>query len=307
MPNTKFCHGISDISDSYTGFLIDTWGVLHTNEALIDGAVECLKELRARKKFVILLSNTEARADQSSDFLKKIGLTDGLYDAIMTSGELAYQGFKTKNETGFENLGDQCFLIGGTRTEQFLKSIPIDVVSDVQDASFLMIGGWDHLDTNVAQYDDVLRQCVRKRLKAICINPDSRSLFGTNYITGTGQIARRYQEFGGVVQYIGKPYKPIYYQCIKILHQNDIYPGQTVMVGDSMAHDILGASMMNMDTCLVRNGMHASAFKNATTPADVNKMLNILIAQYNQVRPTYLVDRLKWGRALPDRKHKRKS
>ena len=37
-----------------------------------------------------------------------------------------------------------------------------------------------------------------------------------------------------------------------------------------------------------------------------SRALNILILQYNNVRPTYLVDRLKWGRALPDRKHKKR-
>lgn len=62
MPNTKFCHGISDISDSYTGFIIDTWGVLHDSERVFDGAMECLKELKARKKFVLLMSNSELDA-----------------------------------------------------------------------------------------------------------------------------------------------------------------------------------------------------------------------------------------------------
>ncbi len=79
------------------------------------------------------------------------------------------------------------------------------------------------------------------------------------------------------------------------------------MIGDSMAHDIIGAIMVNMDTCLIKNGMHAPVFKNAATPADVNKILNMLVMQFNNIRPTYLVDRLKWGKALPDRKHRRKS
>ena len=105
---------------------------------------------------------------------------------------------------------------------------------------------------------------------------------------------------------IGKPYKPMFHHCIKILHQNDIYPGQTVMIGDSMAHDIIGASLVNMDTCLVKNGMHGPTFKNAATPADVNKFLNMIVAQFNNIRPTYLVDRLKWGKALPDRKHRKR-
>ncbi|HEY8190861.1 MAG TPA: HAD hydrolase-like protein, partial [Alphaproteobacteria bacterium] len=77
-------------------------------------------------------------------------------------------------------------------------------------------------------------------------------------------------------------------------------------VGDTMAHDIVGAASVDMDTCLVKNGLHYGAFKACHTAGDVDKALNTLTLQYNNVRPTYLVDRLKWGKALPDRKHKKR-
>lgn len=306
MANTKFCQGISDISDSYTGFIIDTWGVLHDSERVFDGAVECLKELKARKKFVLLMSNSELRSSQMGEYLKKMGLPDGLYSEILTSGELLAQGLATQKDGVFEGLGKTCYLIGGDRTRTFLKEIGIEIASTVVDASFVLISGWDTLEKEPASYEETLREIVRRRLKTLCIHPDSRALLGSNYKTGTTQISRRIQELGGVVHMIGKPYKPIYHHCIHILHRNDIYPGQTVMIGDTMAHDITGASLVNMDTCLVRSGMHAPIFKNATTPADVNKALNMLIAQFNHIRPTYLVDKLKWGKALPDRKHRKR-
>jgi HAD superfamily hydrolase (TIGR01459 family) len=271
---------------------------------------DTLKELKNRKKFIILLSNTDEKADESAIRLKDMGLNSAHYDAIVTSGEMAWQGLNglltDPREDVFKNLGPNCYLVGGARTKKFLENAPVEIVSSPVDANFMLISGWDNLEHPVPYYDDILRECVRKRLKAICLHPDSRALMGSNYTTASGQVAARYQEFGGVVHYIGKPYKPIFYQCIKILHKNDIYPGQTVMIGDTMAHDILGATLVNMDTCLIKNGMHSQAFKNATTPADVNKYLNMLVAQYNNVRPTYLVDRFKWGKALPDRKHKKR-
>ena len=58
MRTTKFLQGISDISDSYTGFIIDTWGVLHNGKDVYEGAIDCLRELKARKKFILILSNT---------------------------------------------------------------------------------------------------------------------------------------------------------------------------------------------------------------------------------------------------------
>ncbi|MCB1558667.1 MAG: TIGR01459 family HAD-type hydrolase [Alphaproteobacteria bacterium] len=307
MPNTKFCQGISDISDSYTGFIIDTWGVLHDSEKVFEGAIECLKELNNRKKFILLMSNSELRADQMAENLKKMGLPDGLYSQILTTGELLYHGIKEQKDSVFEGLGQSCYLIGGDRTRAFLKEASVDVVNHLEDASFLMVSGWDNLEGEVADYEDKLREAIRRRLKIICVNPDSRALLGTNYKTKTIQISRRIQELGGVVQMIGKPYKPIFHHAIHILHRNDIYPGQTVMIGDTMAHDITGATLVNMDTCLVRSGMHAPVFKNAGTPAEVNKVLMMLVNQYNNIRPTYLVDRLKWGKALPDRKHKKRA
>jgi HAD superfamily hydrolase (TIGR01459 family) len=306
MANTKFCQGISDISDSYTGFIIDTWGVLHDGEKVFEQAIECLKELKTRNKFVLLMSNSELCAKDTAAELKRLGLPEGLYSDILTSGELLKQGIEKQADGVFMGLGKSCYLIGGDRSRAFLKGTPIEIVDDIENATFLLISGWDALASDVSAYEDVLRAAVRKRIKVLCVNPDGRAMQEISYSSGAALIAKRLQELGGVVQMIGKPYKPIYHHAIKILHQNDIYPGQTVMIGDSMGHDIIGATLVNMDTCLVKNGLHQGVFKVADSPAAVNKTLNLLISQFNSIRPSYLVDRLKWGKALPDRKHRKR-
>lgn len=306
MPTTKFCQGISDISDSYNAFIIDQGGVIHNGEQLYPDVVDCLKEIRNRKKAVILLSNSDLRADESAKFLKDLGLGPAAYDAIVTSGELLWQGLKERNDGVFKDLPDEVYLIGGKRARAFMADLPVTVVDDIAEAKALLIAGWDMPDKEPASYEDILKKAVQKRMKCLCVNPDSRALLGTNYVGSHGTIARRYQEMGGVVYFIGKPHKPIFQHCVNILQKFDVYPGQTVVIGDTMAHDILGGALMNMDTCLIKNGFHAPIFRNAKTPGDVNKTLNILTAQYNHVRPTYLVDRLKWGKALPDRKHKKR-
>ena len=92
-----------------------------------------------------------------------------------------------------------------------------------------------------------------------------------------------------------------------MLQEKNIYPGETVMVGDTMAHDIIGAAAVNIDTCLVRDGLHAGHFKTCHTAADVDRALDMLARQHANVHPTYLVDRMKWGKALPDRKHRKRT
>lgn len=308
MAKTKFCQGISDISDSYAAFILDQWGVLHNGEHVYDDVVDCLKELKNRKKYVIILSNSGKRADVNADNLKKMGIGPSLYDEVVTSGEITWQGLKDQKEGYFQGLGQKCFLMSRGGDRSIVDGLDVEIVDDIAEAEFLLISGSDAPEKTLSDhYEPLLKTAIRKRLKAICANPDSRGLIGNNYVMGPGMIARRYEDFGGVVHYIGKPHKPIFQHCIRMLQEKEIYPGQTVMVGDTMAHDMLGAASVNIDTCLVKNGLHFGAFKNCHSPTDVDRALNILTLQYNNIRPTYLVDRLKWGKALPDRKHKKRA
>ncbi len=304
---TKFCQGISDISDSYMGFIIDQWGVLHNGEKPYDGVIECLKELRNRHKFIIILSNSGKRAQTNIERLEEIGISRKLYDVLLTSGEMAWQGIKNQDDKYFEGLGNKCFLISRGGDRSIVEGLDVEVVKDIKKATFLLISGADAPDMTIKDYEAILKEGARRSLKAICANPDSLGVMGGGNIMGPGTLARRYQDYGGVVYYIGKPHQPIFNHCIKLLQEKNIYPGQTVVVGDTMAHDILGGDLANMDTCLVRSGLHKPAFKSVKTPAELNKALNVLVAQYNGVRPKYMVHKLSWGKALPDRKHKKRA
>jgi HAD superfamily hydrolase (TIGR01459 family) len=304
---TKFCAGISDISDSYSGFIIDQWGVLHDGEKPYDGVVECLKELKARKKFVIILSNSGKRADENKERLKKIGIGSSLYDRIVTSGEMTWQGIHDQSEGFFKGLGKKVYVISRGGDRSIVNGLDVEVVDDPKEAEFLIISGADSPKMTLADYEPILKICVRKRMTAICANPDSMGVMGTENIMGPGTLARRYQDFGGVVHYIGKPHQPIFKFCTKILQEQEIYPGQTIVIGDALAYDILGGQMANMDTCLVKTGLHAPSFQNAKTPASIDKALKLLAAQFNNVRPKYLVGSLRWGNPLPDRKHKKRA
>ena len=304
---TKFCNGISDISDSYSGFIIDQWGVLHNGDKPYDGVVECLKELKARKKHIIILSNSGKRAEVNKERLKKIGIGPSLYDQIVTSGEMTWQGINEQDEGFFKGLGKKVYVLSRGGDRSIVDGLEVEVVDEPSKADFLIISGSDAPDKTIEDYEPILKEAVRSRLTALCANPDSRGVMGSLSIMGPGTIARRYQDFGGVVHYIGKPHQPIFKHCIKILQDKEIYPGQTIVIGDALAHDILGGNMVNIDTCLVRTGLHESAFQNAQTPASLNKALTLLANQFNNVRPKYLVESLKWGDPLPDRKHKKRA
>lgn len=304
---TKFLKGISDISDSYSGVILDQWGVLHDGNKAYDGVIECLKQLKERKKHVLILSNSGKRADENKQRLKEVGIGPTLYNEIITSGEMTWQGLSDQSEGIFQGLGQKCYIISRGGDRSIVDNLDIEIVDDPKDADFLIISGTDAPHKTLEDYEPALKAAVRKGLTALCANPDSKGVMGTQNIMGPGTLARRYQDFGGVVHYIGKPHQPIFKHCLKILQDKGIYPGETVMIGDSMSHDILGGHLVNIDTCLVRTGLHAANFAAVSSLSDLEKALNNLSTQYNNVRPTYMTSRLHWGDALPDRKHKKRA
>ncbi|MGB4056986.1 MAG: TIGR01459 family HAD-type hydrolase, partial [Alphaproteobacteria bacterium] len=281
LAKTKFCHGISDISDSYMGFIIDQWGVLHDGEHPYPGVVECLKELKARGKYIIILSNSGKRSENNIERMKKIGIPSSLYDTLITSGELAWQGMKNQDDGFFKGLGKKVYVISRGGDRSIVDGLDLEVVDDINKATFFVISGADSPEKTLEDYEPILKSAVRRQLKALCANPDSLGVMGNQNIMGPGTLARRYQDFGGVVHYMGKPHQPIFQHCIKLFQEREIYPGQTIIIGDAMTHDILGGNLVNIDTCLVRNGLHKSSFANAETPGQVNRALSLLVNPYN--------------------------
>ena len=187
---TKFCQGISDVSDSYAGFIIDQWGVLHNGEKPYEGVVECLKELKNRNKHIIILSNSGKRSEVNRERLKKIGISPSLYDDIVTSGEMAWQGLKNQNEGFFKGLGKKCYLIARDGDTSIIDDLDMQIVDDPSKASFVMISGTDAPKMSLEDYEPALKVAVRHRLTALCANPDSQGVMGAGYILGAGTLAR---------------------------------------------------------------------------------------------------------------------
>jgi HAD superfamily hydrolase (TIGR01459 family) len=307
MFQTKFCQGVSDLSDSYAAFILDQYGVLHNGDTVFDGVVECLTELKNRRKVVIFLSNSSKRAAENAARLNALGITDDLYDHVITSSEMVWQGLR--DNTGlFKNIGQKCYLISHGGDHSIIDGTGVTAVDDPASADFLLIAGCDAPQKTMEDYDPALKAAAAKRLKAICANPEMRGLVHGQPVMGTGMLARRYQDFGGVVTYIGKPHEPIFKACADVLRARDIFPGQCVVIGDAMDQDILGGLSAEMDTCLVAaTGLHAGNFKGMATLNDLEKSLNNLVIAHNNVRPNFIVPKFVWGKPLPDRKHKKRT
>lgn len=305
MDDIRLCQGISELCDSYTGYILDQWGVLHDGTRPYDGAIEALIELKNRHKQIVVLSNSGKRSEDNAKRLQSLGFDLGLFDHILTSGEMTWLGLKERKSGIFEGLGDKCLLFSRHNDTKLVDGLGLKLVDKAEDATFILVSGMDDppKGRTVTDLEPVLRAGVRKRLKMICANPDLQALIGGNTHAGAGAIAKRYEEFGGVVRYIGKPFPPVIRHAQTLF--KDVLPSTTVVIGDSLPQDIMGGINCGLDTCLVATGVHGASFRGVKSRDDCQKVLRALGTNFG-VRPNFWIPKFHWGKILLDRKNKRR-
>jgi ribonucleotide monophosphatase NagD (HAD superfamily) len=72
---------------------------------------------------------------------------------------------------------------------------------------------------------------------------------------GAGRIAEIYEELGGAVTWVGKPFPLIYRAAAELAEVQN--PRDVLCVGDSVEHDIGGAHAFGAFAALVRTGVLA--------------------------------------------------
>jgi len=301
----KICEGVSDLSDSYSGFLIDQWGTLHNGQRPYDGVIDTLKMLKDRGKQLIIVSNSGQREEQNRERLSQMGFDESIFNHVVTSAEVAWKMLSKQDNGELSDIGTKCFLMTRDNNRSILNDTDITTVDDIEDADFILLAGSDAPDKLFENYyDPILKTASRKRLKLICANPEMKvTIDGVHYL-GSGDIAKRYTEFGGVVTYIGKPFPYIYHHAMNLFE--DVLPSQMIMIGDSLPHDVRGAHLVGLDSAMVANGVHSGSFRKIQTTGDIRKVLKMMAQNYG-ITPTYFIPKFNWGKALPDRKNKRKS
>lgn len=288
---------------------MDQWGVLHDGVKPYEGAIEALTELKNRNKQIIVLSNSGKRAEDNARRLQALGFGLELFDHIITSGEMTWMGLKERKSGVFEGLGEKCFLISRLGDTKLIEGLGLTLVDKMEDASFILVSGMDDPQTGtgkgrtVADFEPFLRVGVQKRLKMICANPDLQALIGASTHAGAGALAKRYEEFGGVVRYIGKPFPPVFRHAQGLF--KDVLPSTTVVIGDSLPQDIMGGINCGLDTCLVATGVHGASFRAVKSRDDCHKVIRALGSNFG-VKPNFWIPRFHWGKVLLDRKNKRR-
>ena len=88
MTSLRFVEKLRDLVGGTEVVLSDIWGVVHNGLVAFPEACAALHAFRKQGGTVILITNAPRPADSVQRQLRKLGVADDTYDAIVSSGDL---------------------------------------------------------------------------------------------------------------------------------------------------------------------------------------------------------------------------
>ena len=229
---------LHEIASRFSGLLIDQFGVIHDGQKLYPGTARVLTELHRLGIPVAVMTNSGKRAESNRQRLVKMGVPRHHFVDAVSSGEVAFAGLTAK----------RAFLIGKDGEDYGFDGITF--VNDPRDADIILILGSNAPKTSL---DDYRRLLAGLTLPAVCCNPDKLMLTPEGLLPAPGAIAALYEELGGNVRWIGKPYAQIYREAARLIGN----PSRILCIGDSAEHDVAGGRNAGLETLLVLQGVSA--------------------------------------------------
>jgi len=225
------------------GFLIDMDGVIYKGSEAIPGAVEFINHLRENGYPFLFLTNNSQRTNRDVCYkLRKMGFNvndEHIFTCAMATAR--YLASRKQHGTAYV-IGE-----GGLLTE--LHNVGYSIVDDHPD--YVIIGEGR---TIMLESVDKAINMILNGAKLVATNLDPNCPVGNGkYRAGCGafvamlEFATSRQAFS-----VGKPSPIMMRMARKIL---GLTTDETVMIGDTMGTDILGAGSMGFTTVLTLSGV----------------------------------------------------
>src|SRR5471032_183426 len=209
MTSLRFVEKLRDLVAGVDVVLSDIWGVVHNGLVAFPEACEALHNFRKQGGTVILVTNAPRPADSVQRQLRKLGVADDTYDAIVSSGDLTRHYLAG-------HPGRKVFWLGPERDNSIYRGLD-PVLSPLEQADYIVCTGpFDDETETPEDYRGMLLQARARQLPLICANPDIVVERGDRLIYCAGAIAELYRELGGEVIFYGKPHPPIYQRAMEL-------------------------------------------------------------------------------------------
>jgi HAD superfamily hydrolase (TIGR01459 family) len=270
MTSLTFVENLRDLVGGVEVVLSDIWGVVHNGLEAFPEACAALHNFRAQGGTVILITNAPRPADSVQRQLRKMGIADETYDAIVSSGDL------TRHFVA-EHPGKTMFWLGPERDNSIYRGLDARL-APLEAADYIVCTGLFDDETESAEdYRAMMLQARERRLPLVCANPDIVVERGDRLIYCAGAIAELYRELGGEVIFYGKPHRPIYERAIELAAERQSHPielRRVLAIGDSVRTDLAGAHGFGIDCLFVTRGIHSEEFEgiDQLDPASVKEL-----------------------------------
>ncbi|HXH47056.1 MAG TPA: TIGR01459 family HAD-type hydrolase [Bradyrhizobium sp.] len=284
MTALHFAEGLRELVGGVEVVLSDIWGVVHNGLESFPEACEALHTYRSRGGTVILITNAPRPADSVQRQLRKLGVPDETYDAIVSSGDL------TRLYVA-EHPGRKMFWLGPERDNSIYRGLDA-VTAPLEEADYIVCTGLYDDETETAEdYRGMMLKARDRKLTLVCANPDIVVERGDRLIYCAGAIAELYRELGGEVIFYGKPHRPIYQRAMALAGERQGYQidrKKVLAIGDSVRTDLTGARDFGIDCLFVTRGIHAEEFE-GLDQLDPNSVMELFGHP-----PKALMRELKW-------------
>lgn len=233
---------LAAVADRFDTFLLDAFGVLNVGETAIPGAAARMAELRAAGKRLIVVSNAAGLPHETlMEKYDRLGMGFAPED-VVTSRHALLHALGAEAPRLWGVMANPALPLDGVGTFRFLEDDPAPYEAA---EGFLLIGAAHWTEARQSMLEAALRDRPRPVLVG---NPDIAAPREGGPSCEPGHWAHQLADRTGVAPaFHGKPFGGIY----ELAFRRADRAGRTVMVGDSLHTDILGAQVAGVASALI--------------------------------------------------------
>ncbi|KAF1779590.1 HAD-like domain [Phytophthora cactorum] len=246
---------MSQVLAKYDVVLVDQYGVLHNGTQPMIGAVDCFKPHDRSREASVLVSNT---ANHPPGYRPSLGVT--AETCVMNT---------SRDDAAHTHAARSGREIVGLDKAQFLVVEGVQQVCYSDCVAEALATDYRHTNTPNDAINEFLRGApavVSELGRCGCCGERPLRVHGRRH-------RQAYEEKGGEVVYFGKPTKEHFEVCLQLANVTD--KSKVVHIGDSLHHDIQGATNVGVDSILIAGGVHAKQLEvDAWSDAEEDPTLN---------------------------------
>ncbi len=274
------------IADSFDTFIFGYNGVISYGNGIIPSAAECLKNLAAMRKKIVIISNSNLRTLEIVEQLSTAGISPAIFSNIVTAGEILH--YRLKFPSGnYHALGKLYYQIGAVPYSGIMSGLPLQRVASLEKAHFLFMAQTQNPTDTIDNYRADLEQAVSYGLPFVCAGNDTSCFENGKPVIAPGAVAEAYAVLGGRVITMGKPDLGILNYALEGIA--DL--GKIVIIGDNISTDIKMASLAKIPSILISKGRHINYLGEGYIP-DVAKTREL--ANSFDVEPEGVISEVRW-------------